>query len=815
MLRNYLAAGLRSLSRSRLYSAISVLGLAVGLCVAILAGLVIRCETTFDRFIPGYQQIYLLGAVLVPTGHPPLYDAETPSWIAPALMPRFGQIEAVTRVALETVRLQEGRVEAQEMIYWADPNVFDVLPLPVIAGDLRSALRRPDSIVLTRSMARKYFGRDAPIGESIVLQGVHPMRVSAVIRDLPDRGTQLQTGIFAAGLSSYSTLTRLDNDPQNRPDSVGVGLSVRTYLRLAADAAVEPLQAAMPAFENSIRPQDKWPVGVHSSLQLMRIDRVHMSPALNPGIISRYVVTALIALLVLLIAVVNFVNLSTARAARRGLEVGIRKACGAGRGSLVLQFLGESLIYTVVATAVAVMLVELVLPAFNAFLQAGATFLWWREPLLLAAIGVGVVLVTLLAGMYPAFVLSAFRPSSALRGRISVTAGTLGRSVLVGAQFAILIGLVIAAAVVYEQRTYATHEALRVDTDQVLIIRSRCTQALEDRLRGLPGVRGAVCSDDSLLTRAAFGNFRLRDGSTIAIDMHMAEAGTLALYGLKPLAGSFRSRTDGSLSERGPPGLIINETAVRRLGFPSTQTAIGQDIPVVGGTPMPRGQITAVAPDFAIDAVDQQFRPAIYLEVDDIARTPGFDGRTLANPRGAEVHTLINVKLAGREIPQTLVAIDKLLTAASPDHPVDRQFLNDYIQNLYLVVQRQEEGLAIAAGLAVLIACFGLAGLSASLAERRTKEIGIRKAMGAGTADILRVLLWQFTRPILWSILIAWAVAGFLMDRWLHGFAYHVALDPRVMLGAAALGLAIGLCTVGGHCYLVARAKPVAALRYE
>jgi putative ABC transport system permease protein len=815
MFGNYFIAAWRNLARTRFYSAIGILGLGLGLCVTLIVGLIVRSETTFDHFIPGYEHIYLAGAVLVPTEHPPLYNAETPSWVAGALGTRFAAIEAVSRVSLQQVRLQQGRVAANETIYWADPNVFDILRLPSIAGNLASAMQRPDSIVLTRSMARKYFGRDAPLGETLLLDGAHPMRVTAVIADLPDRGTQLESGIFASGSSSYSVLTRLDHDPQNRPDSVGVGLSVRTYLRLTPNTPVEPLQAAMPAFIRSLRPDDKMPVGVHASLQIIRIDRVHLSAALNPGVNTRLAAAMAVGLLILLIAGVNFVNLATARASRRALEVGIRKVCGAGRGALVTQFLGESLLYTLIAAGLAVMLVELFLPAVNSFWQTGATLPWWRDPALMVSIGVGALLLALLAGSYPAFLLSAFRPAAVLRGRVSGPAGNFARLVLVSAQFAILIGLIIAAGVVYEQRAYATHEALRVDADQVLIIRARCTQALEDRLRALHGVNAVVCSDEALLTGSAFSNFRLRDGSTLAIDMHAAEIGIFALYSLRPVAGSFRLRTVDGLAQQGPSGFVINETAVRRLGFPSAQAAIGQPVPVSGGSQLPAGLITAVTADFAIDAVHEALRPAIYLEVDDIARTPGIDGRVLASPTGGDPHTLINVKLTGHEIPQTLAQIDKLLLAARPGQPADRLFLNDYIQSLYLAVRRQEQALEIAAGLAVLIASLGLAGLSASMAERRTREIGIRKAMGAGTSEILQLLLWQFTRPVLWAMVIAWVVAGSLMNHWLQSFAYHVSLDPWVFLAAAALGLGIALGTAGVHCYLVARAKPVDALRYE
>lgn len=803
MFRNCLAAALRSLARSRFYSAISVFGLASGLCAAILAGLVVRNEMSYDHFIPGYEHIYLAGAVLIPTGHPPLYDAATPSWIAAAIAPGFAAIEAVTRVSLQEVRLKHGPVEAREKIYWADPNVFDVLRLPTIAGNLKTAVQRPDSVVVSRSVARKYFGRDKPIGESIVLNGVHAMTITAVIADLPDHGTQLESGVFASGSSSFSDLTHLDDDPQNRPDSVGIGLSVRTYLRLASTASVERLQQAMPAFLSRVRPDRLMPAGVHASINILRIDQVHLSSNLNPGVDSRLLTTILVGSLILVIAAVNFVNLTTARAARRALEVGIRKASGAGRWPLIAQFLGESLLYTLIAAVLAVMCVELLLPAVNSFLQTGAAFAWSREPMQIVWIAVGALLLALIAGSYPAFLLSALRPVTALQARVAGPGGGLPRLVLVGAQFAILIGLVIAAGVVYEQRAYATHEALRVNADQILIITTRCGRSLVDSLRALPGVRGVVCSDQSLLTRAAFGNYRLKDGSTAAIDIHDVEPDVFTLLGLEPVAGRFPPGAS-QFRPAAPAGFVINETAARRLGFPSPAAAIGKFLPVIDGTPIPTGPIAAVTPDFAIDAVDQAVRPAMYLPFEADSRAANIPG-----------NTLVNVKLTGREIPQTLAAIDRLLAAANPADPIDRLFLNDYIQNLYLSVRRQEQALAVSAAVAVLIACLGLAGLAASQAERRTKEIGIRKAMGAHTGDMLRLLLWQFTRPVLWSIVIAWVVAGAAMRHWLHGFAYHVELDPWLLLAAAGAGLVIASSTVAAHCYLVARARPVAALRYE
>jgi putative ABC transport system permease protein len=799
LFRNCLAAALRSLARSRVYSAISVFGLGVGLCAAILVGLIVRNETTYDHFLPGFERIYLASVLLTPVGHPGLYSWHSPSWIAAPLRQRFAAVEAITRLAPVEVRLKHDLIEAQEQIYWAEPNVFELLRFPTLAGDLQTALQRPDSIVITRSVARKYFGREDVIGSTLLLDDEHSMIVTAVIADLPLQNTQFKSGVFASGVSSYSELVRLDNDPGNKPDSPPISVTVLTYFRLSPGASLAALQRAMPEFFSSVRPPRLMPAGVHFTLDLIRIDETHLSPALSPGVASRMMMIVVIGVLILLIATVNFVNLTTARAARRALEVGIRKAAGAGRLPLIVQFLGEALIYTLIATALAVMGVELLLPAVNSFLQTGALFAWWREPTQIAWLAVGALLLALLAGSYPAFLLSAFRPVAVLKARVARPGGNLLRMLLVGAQFAILIGLVIAAGVVYEQRQYATHEALRVNTDQVLIIRTACVQSLNDRLRALAGVRGVACSASSLLSSDAFGNFTLKDGSVTALDINPVEPGVLDILGLQPLAGRFPVPLRNE-----PPGLVINSAAARRFGFKIDTAAIGQFLPITDAPKMTSIPVVAVVPDFNIDAISQAVRPTVYTPYDDTV------GRFRTNSG-----VLVMVKLTGHDIPQTLVAIDRLLTAANPGASIDRQFLDAYLQNLYVSVQRQEQALGLSALVAVTIACLGLIGLSASLAERRTKEIGIRKALGANTTDILRMLLWQFARPVLISMAVAWLVAGWVMNRWLSGFAYHVELDPRLMIAAAAAGLVIALATVSTHCFLIARARPVAALRYE
>jgi putative ABC transport system permease protein len=808
MFRNYFAAALRNLARNRFYSAISITGLSMGLCALLLTGLVIRNQMSYDHFIPGYERTYLAASALIPTDRVPYYDTHTPSWIAPLLKLKFHEIEAIARLADQDLRLRKGNIEATEKIYWADPNAFDVLPLwgpsatlTAASGDLRTALQRPDGIVLTRSMARKYFGREDSIGETILVAGSHPMTVTAVIADLPVAGTQLESGIFASGLASYSLLTQLDNDTANTSKGPGVSITCRTYLRLARSASVLAVQSAMPDFVKGIFPP--LPPGVRASFELIRIDRVNLFPQLNPGVRSRLTVMALIGLLILVIACVVFVNLSTARSTRRALEVGIRKVSGASRWAIIVQFLGESLIHVMLATCIAIALTELLLPYVNAFLDAGASIAYWHEPQLLVYLATGMLTVTLLAGAYPAFILSGFRPIDVLHKSIHESGGAYVRQSLVALQFAALVGLLIAAAVVYRQRDYATQEALRINADQILIVRSPCRTVFMTELRQLPGVRGAHCSSETLLTGASFGNYKLKDGSVLAVGDVPVDFGIFGLYGLTPVAGQFpQTQDDATQSPNGIAHYVVNETAVRRFGFPSASAAIGQPLPLaeaaenVLSLEAAGNVIVGVVADFSIASVEHPVISSLYY----------------ANSRA---YSVISVKLTGHEIPETLGAIDRLWATIDATKPIDRFFLNDYIQNLYTGLLREAQAFGVFSGVAVLLACLGLVGLSASSTERRTKEIGIRKVMGARTGDIVRLLVWQFIKPVLWANVIAWPVAALLMSRWLRGFAYHVDLELWPFLAASSLALLSALLTVGLQSHLVARDKPVAALRYE
>ena len=800
MLRNYLAAWLRHLGRNRAYCAVSIFGLAIGLSAALLAALYVRGESIHDTFIAGYERTFLAVSAGGPVDRDYSYDVQTTVRLAPLLTQRFREIEAVARLARQTVKLRSGSTEFEETCYSADPAVFEVLPLPVIAGDLKAALRTPGSIVLPRSIARKYFGRDSPIGERLIVDQTHTAIVTAVVEDLPASATELETGIFISGLSAYSRLARLEAEQGGAQNAPFFQVNVRTYLRLAPGASIETLRPAIPEIAKA-----QWPAIpriAKLTLEFVRIDQVHLFPPLNPGVRGRLAMATVIGALILLVACINFVNLLTAQSVQRAREVGVRKMAGASRGALVAQFFAESLVYVSVAMVLGIALLELLLPQASAFLDTHIQLDIGRDPAALPWIVGGGVLLAIAVGAYPALVLSSLPPAVVLNGVDARWSGAgLLRQALVTIQFAILIGLIIAAGVVHQQRRYAMRDALRMSTDQVLIIRSPCNAAFTTELLTLPGVKGAACSGGQLLESSYEAHFIRSDQSLLTFNVVPTELGMFEVYGLRPVAGRLPSKV--SVFPRGPSGYIgnvpyvINETAARQMAFATPPSAVGQTIATqFFGGPVEANQILAVVPDFSMGSVEEQIRPTLYV-VDPV------------------MFRLISVKLAPGDVLPTLDAIDRLWRATAGGKPIERFFLNDHIEHLYLSLLREAQAFGVFSAVAVLLACLGLLALSASMAAQRTREFGIRKAMGAETRDIARLLFWQFARPVILASVVAWPVAAFFMNRWLQGFAYHVDLDLRIFAAAGGIALVVALLTVSAQSLRVARGSAVSALRYQ
>ncbi|MGC3982659.1 MAG: ABC transporter permease [Steroidobacteraceae bacterium] len=804
MFRNYLSAALRNLARNKLYAAINIIGLSVGFAAAICIALFVRHETTFDNFIAGHENIYRVSMSLNLPGLPLIETEDLRNWIPMQMRLDFPQIEALARLSSapgEAVSLRHGAVEANASgFYWADPNIFEVLPLPAFAGDLHTALDRPDGIVLTRRMARKYFGRDDPIGEPIEIDRARTMRVTAILEDLPSN-SHLNTEILASG--------KAVSGPN---DVFGAGgARVYAYLRFKSGTVIEDMRHELVDFvdRNSPKPASGKASDTFS-LPLRRITDIHlhssgtfpMTPSGDPRIVRSI---AIVGVLILLLAGTNFVSLMTARGTRRATEVGVRKVCGGNRRDLVVQFIGESILYAALAMLVATVLVELLLPQLNSFLDRRMVFDYWHLPTvgILAAM---VLVIGVLAGIYPALVIASFRPTGVLKSASLPIAGNgKVRQLLVLTQFAILIGLILATATIYRQTAFGLQQGLRFDQDQLITITvpfAECEKSsFRSAIAALPGVRGTACSE-FFVNNYGTAQYLAPNGGEVSLQSTWVGAGLFELIGLKPVAGRF-FEADRQADALPAPRMqnkdtayhvVINETAARQLDFASPAAAIGQIFSLKSGD---RREIIGVVPDFSHDTVRQPIE-AFFFE----------------NPAGW--FSQLNVKLRGNAVPETLAQIDKLWdTQAGQPRPINRRFYDQYTQDLYRSLVRQSALFAGFSVIALFLAVLGLLGLATFTAERRTQEIGIRKSMGAGTHELMRLLVWQFIKPVLWASLMAWPIAGLVMNRWLHGFAYHIDLELWTFIAAAGVALVIALLTVSTHCYLVARAKPVLALRYE
>ncbi len=836
MLRNYLVTALRNLERNRLYSAISILGLAVAFTAAILIGQFVRNEFSYDHWIPGYQHVYKLTGEQGSPGAPRLSSDATES-------PLAGQIKAALPGSTPTrltedfppLRRKPGDPSVIEPTFaWADPNFFTVFPLPALGGDLSNSLLQPDTVVITRRIARKYFGKDLPLGETLQVQRAtrflpsgflppeptwYPMRVTAVLRDLPSN-TNLSTEIFASGRSAYSSLTLAD------AQASFLYTRVYTFVRLSPKQTEADLQRVLPmVVKPELEARDRLTPGAKYAYDAVPLSVVHLTP---PGVTfqtikpagSRAVSYAFVGVgaLIVLVAAINFVTLMTARASRRALEVGIRKATGARRVDLMAQFVGEALIQVGVSALVAAALAEALARPVSAFVQRELVVDFVRDPMLLLGVVLAVLVIGVLAAIYPAAVLSSFRPASALKGGLVQASGSpIARQALVVIQFAILVGLIVTTATLYRQTKYALDRGLgAVDAKLMVSVLTRCNNAFPEEVRKLPGVAGAACSSmDAPNTPNTLNtsDVRLGGGGHASFVVAPVDFGFFELYGLRPLAGRVFSRDhgeDGIMADpktKGMPTVVINETAARDLGFSDPRQAIGKPMvwtreapdtpdPTVRSTPLTAASIIiGVVPDMPV-TVRAATVPTFYW----------------VSPKRLFV---LSIKLTGKDLPATLEAIAAAWKNTGASQPIEERFLSQSRMDRYLDLVIQGVTIGACTILAVLIACLGLFALSAYTTERRTKEIGVRKAMGADTRQVVLLLLWQFTIPVLVATAIAIPVGVFALDWWLHGFAYHVPLSAWTFLLAAVTAVLIAWLTVSWQSFMVARARPVSALRYE
>lgn len=802
MFEHYLKTGLRSLGRKKGYTLINVLGLALGIACCGLIALYVQDERAYDRYHGDADRIYRIirqweqGV----NGQPPLALATTAPPIVPLLREQFPQIRdgfRLVRGGQTAVRYGDQEFR-EERVFFAEPSIFDVFSVPLLEGDPRTALTAPQTIVLSERMAHKYFGDRSPVGATLTLDGEDDYRVTGVMADTPAR-----SHVHFDFLISFETLSQWPAFLANWNNN-----AVYTYVRLTPEdaARVDALEAQFAAFMDRHEPE-----GNETVLRLQPLEDIHLHSnlpnELEPNGSAATVRTfTLIAVLVLLIAGMNFVNLTTARSAERAREVGVRKALGAQRGQLGRQFLTESLLLACGAFLLGLLLLLVMLPFFRSV--SGKAVGLESSPMFLPGVALLTLITGVLAGSYPAFVLSGFQPLQTLRGRFTASSGgALLRKGLVVFQFAASVALMIGTAVVYQQLDYLRSKDLGFDQERVLSVElSDAAQidlgdALAAAFARIPAVEGVTFTSASLPgslgSRLSFWREGTERNESNGVNHRVVSAGDHfpGVLGSEMVAGRFFSEAFASDTA----GIVINETAARRLGFTHPADAVDQVIePSLDAVDTfgPQRTIIGVMQDVHLTSLDEEIPPVAFIYNPDpmwnllVRLQPGDPSVALADLRAA-------------------------WSGVIGDRPLEYAFVDASFDALYDAQERTGRLLTGFSLLAIAIACLGLFGLAAFTAAQRTKEVGVRKVLGATVPGIVALLSRDFLKLVVAGFVVAAPIAYVAMSRWLQAFAYRIDLGPGTFVLAGLVALAIALLTVSYHAVRAASADPVKSLRYE
>jgi putative ABC transport system permease protein len=794
MIKNYLRVAFRNLWRHKGFSLLNILGLTIGMSACFLVFLYVKFELSYDNFHSKGDRIYRI-----------VTDINNPSEVlhfsvaAPAMPVAakrdFPEIEKQVRFDPGNILVRRGDLQIQETsMAFTDSTFFGVFDFPLLKGDPARALREPWNVVLSESAAKKYFGTEDPMGKQLTLTGDSKLgTVTGIMKDMPEN-TELKADML---VSMY----RGQEADSNRDQNWG-GFGDFSYFLLKPNTNAKVLEKKFPAFlVNHIGKFMKDDNQTYTYL-LEPLKDVYLKSTRGgtaSGSMTNVYVFSIIGVFILLIAGINFVNLTTARSTERAREVGIRKVVGAERGQLTGQFLGESVILCLIAFVLSVGVCAALLPSFN-FL-AGKTISTgiFNHPsyiLTLLAIGVG---IGLLAGIYPALVLSAFQPIVVLRGRFSSGArGLLLRKGLVISQFTISIGLIVATLLVGTQLNYMRNQELGFAKDQELVLNTHGDPhggALKEQVKGLPGVISVAMSSNVPGTGAmnAYTIIQNQKGEmqVCSPDLFFVDYDFIPQYQMKVIAGRPFSRAFGADTTQ---TLILNEAAVRMLGYHRPQDALGRDFSQWGR----KGKIIGVVKDFHYESLQLVIRPlSMRIEPDDCSE--------------------MSIKVHTTNLKGTIAGIEKAWHTIIPTRPFSYSFVDEMFDQQYRAEDRFGKLFLYFSVLAIFISCLGLLGLAWYSTIQRTKEIGVRKVLGASVGGIVGLLSKDFLWLVGIAFLVATPVSFYLMKGWLDGFYYRIDIWSAwwIFILAGLGALAIALFTISFQAIRAAMANPVNSLRTE
>lgn len=795
----YLIIAWRSMLRNRTYSAINLLGLVVGIGCFLLLFLFVSDELSYDRHHAKADRIYRMNRTFLSNdGTPSLRLGHVAPPFGPLVKEDFPQVQEAVRLFGTSALVRRGEtIFSEENVYAAEENLFRVFDFNVVSGNPDNALSEPFSVILSTPMAEKYFGKEDPMGQILRFNNEADYKVTGIFEPLP-----LQSSFHPQFLISFSTL---------RDDRIYGSENLRTnwgnnsfglFLLLEPGTDIGAMEKAFPAFQNKHIGEN---TSSYSVLSLTPLTDIHLHSHLdsemeaNSDIRYVYYFTA-IALFILLIACINYMNLTTARASKRAREIGLKKVMGVSRGQLIRQFLGESLLFTVLALAFGLLLCWLLLPYLNQFAGKSLSLSTVFSPLNLFYLLLFVAFVAIVSGSYPAFYLTSFQPVKILKGRLSlgVKSGR-ARQALVVLQFAIAVLLIGCTVVVYQQLRYMQNVDLGYTKDQIVVFRDG------GRQDGFPTFRNELMNDGQVQevgrsSRIPTGRLldswdaKVKRGDSlvpaaITVKMLTVDERFIPAYQIEMAAGRNFSPdfpTDSS------NGFIINETAARMMGWADPGDAVGGGF-VYGNI---NGTIVGVSRDYHFESLHQQIPPVVML-------------------MGGGNLRWVSVRIKGDRVPSTLQHLEAVWNARNPAQPFHYDFLDNRYQQLYELEQTQQQLLGSFAMIAILISCLGLLGLSMFMTELRVKEIGVRKVLGASSGQIVSLLSVGYLRLVLIAIAVAVPVTWVLMNKWLQDFAYRISISWYLFVFAGFLAVVIALLTVSWQAVKAAKANPVRSLRTE
>ncbi len=808
MLKNYFKIAYRSLIKNKTYSLINIIGLSLGLSCCITILLYVQDETSYDNFYENEKDLYRLVLERKYPDHVTNY-AIIPAGFSEILAEEIPEIKESTRLVgfpnFGATFKYEDNVFEEKWAFFADSNFFRVLDFDLLQGDPNTALTNPNSIILTESSAQKYFGSDDPIGKTIDANGVD-VEVVGIMQDIPEN-----SHIKFEFLTSTSALGFLA-----QPNYIA--FSSYNYVLLEEGADKSVVEAKLPAVvEKYAAGQIERNLGVsYAEYQaagngyvytLQPISDIHLTSNMdaeikpNGNIVYVYIFIS-IAIFILVLAGINFVNLATAKSAERAKEVGLRKVMGSNRQQLIAQFLAESVFITVISLIVSIALIQAVLPYFNSLASKSLELDLFSSGFIIPALLLFVVMVGILAGLYPSFYISSLQPVEVVKGKFKSNAkGKILRNGLVVFQFAISMILVTGTLIVFDQMEFIQNKRLGYNTENVLVLERINTldqpDSFIDAVENLPDVR-AVTSASSMPDGFFFGTqFQLPGQADVFTTKGMT------------VDDAYFSTMEVNLAEGRPfsedfsdsLNLILNQTAVETFGL---SDPIGEVLST--SNPLPDGTnqivnytIVGVVEDFNFESLRTSITPlAIFSDESQVGGT-----------------TFMPIRFESSNTQQTIAAVENLWDRFNPGEPFIYTFLDTQLNQLYAAEERSGTLLGLFASLAIVIACIGLFGLAAYMAYQRTKEIGVRKVLGASVFGIIVLLSKEFTKLIGISFLVAVPVSYVLMEQWLQNFAYRTEMTLGTFLISGVLALLVAILTVSGQSIKAATTNPVNSLKSE